>query len=128
MNSSSTSTSVAMNLSFDTLKQTFPVDVCQAEGRPLDVPLIAPFTIASSRLDAVTNVAVRIELRNGSVGWGEAPVLPSVTAEDQPLALQKTADTCRFLVGSGSMTLGLVLEEIARVLPGHGFASVSSFV
>lgn len=73
-------------------------------------------------------MAVRVELRNGSVGWGEAPVLPSVTAEDQAVALEAAGDTCRMLVGRGPMTLGLVLEEIGRVLPGHEFASVSLLV
>jgi len=46
----------------------------------LDVPLMAPFTIASSRLDRVGNVAVRITLADGSAGWGEIPTLPPVTA------------------------------------------------
>jgi L-alanine-DL-glutamate epimerase-like enolase superfamily enzyme len=55
---------------FDALKDTFSVDVAAAEARPLDVPLAAPFTIASSRLDAVSNVAVRVELSSGAVGWG----------------------------------------------------------
>jgi hypothetical protein len=68
----------------DALKETFSVDVVAAEARPLNVPLAAPFTIASSRLETVSNVAVRVELRSGAVEWGEAPVLPSVTAEDQP--------------------------------------------
>ncbi|XLT83036.1 hypothetical protein HN873_004789 [Arachis hypogaea] len=53
-----------------------------AENRPLNVPLIAPFTIASSRLEMVENMTIRIELSNGSVGWGEAPILLFVTTED----------------------------------------------
>ncbi|XP_017701628.1 L-Ala-D/L-amino acid epimerase isoform X2 [Phoenix dactylifera] len=122
------SPSVPMTFGFDTLKETFSVDVSRAEGRPLDVPLIAPFTIASSRLDAVGNVAVRVELRNGSVGWGEAPVLPSVTAEDQPAALAAAGDACGLLVRSPAMTLGALLFEVARVLPGHEFASVRAGV
>ncbi|XP_073110313.1 L-Ala-D/L-amino acid epimerase isoform X2 [Elaeis guineensis] len=122
------SSSVPMTFGFDTLKETFSVDVSSAEGRPLDVPLIAPFTIASSRLDAVGNVAVRVELRNGSVGWGEAPVLPSVTAEDQPAALAAARDACRLLVRSPATTLGALLAEVARVLPDHEFASVRAGV
>ncbi|KAJ6838624.1 putative L-Ala-D/L-amino acid epimerase [Iris pallida] len=118
----------SMSPSLDTLKQTFSVDVSRAEGRPLNVPLISPFTIASSRLDAVNNVAVRVELRNGSAGWGEAPVLPSVTAEDQATALVAAADACRFLVGSRPMALGLVLHQIHSLLPGHDFASVRAGV
>lgn len=110
---------------FNNLMETFTVDVHRAEGRPLNVPLIAPFTIASSRLDKVENVAIRIELNKGCVGWGEAPILPYVTAEDQQTALSKATDACQFLKKSPGKTLGLVLQEIEGILPGHSFASVS---
>lgn len=102
------------------------MDVQGAGNRPLNVPLIAPFTIASSRLDKVENVAIRIELSDGCVGWGEAPILPFVTAEDQPTAMVKAKEACELLRKSPPMTLGLVLEEIGRILPGHEFASVST--
>ncbi|XP_042407514.1 L-Ala-D/L-amino acid epimerase-like [Zingiber officinale] len=119
----------AMMLSlFDSLKDSLTIDVALAEGRPLDVPLARPFTIASSRLDRVANVAVRVQLRNGSVGWGEAPVLPLVTAEDQPAALAAAAAACSALVQSLPMTLGDVLREVGRLLPGHDFASVRAGV
>lgn len=114
-----------MSFGFDNLKETLTVNVSSAEGRALDVPLVRPFTIASSRLDRVTNVAVRVELRNGSVGWGEVPVLPSVTAKDQSDALAAVATVCSALVHSSPMTLGDVLSEVGRLLPGHDFASVS---
>ncbi|GJN05863.1 hypothetical protein PR202_ga23532 [Eleusine coracana subsp. coracana] len=109
---------------FDALKETFSVDVAAAEARPLDVPLAAPFTIASSRLESVSNVAVRVELRSGAVGWGEAPVLPSVTAEDQPAALAAAGRACKALAGVPTAPLGALLQEVAGVLPGHDFASI----
>ncbi|KAF7135922.1 hypothetical protein RHSIM_Rhsim08G0130500 [Rhododendron simsii] len=108
---------------FRNLTETFTVDVQRAEGRPLNVPLIAPFTIASSRLDRVENVAIRIELSNGCAGWGEAPILPSVTAEDQATALAMAAEACCYLKQSPAMTLGSALREIGGILPGHEFAS-----
>jgi hypothetical protein len=110
---------------FDALKETFSVDVAAAEARPLDVPLAAPFTIASSRLEAVSNVAVRVELRSGAVGWGEAPVLPSVTAEDQPAALAAAGRACAALEDAPAAPLGALLRDVvAGVLPEHDFASV----
>ncbi|KAJ3694450.1 hypothetical protein LUZ60_009930 [Juncus effusus] len=118
----------APTFGLDSLKETFSIDVTRAEGRPLDVPLISPFTIASSKLDKVTNVAIRVELRNGNVGWGEAPVLPSVTAEDQKGALKAASEACDLLVRSSPLSLGAVLSEINRVLPGHDFASVKAGV
>ncbi|XP_047954124.1 L-Ala-D/L-amino acid epimerase-like [Salvia hispanica] len=111
-------------LGFKNLMETYAVSVQRAEGRALNVPLIAPFTIASSRLDGVANVAVRVELSNGCVGWGESPILPHVTAEDQPVALSAVAEACRALKQSPGKTLGIVLAEINGMLPGHSFASV----
>ncbi|KAJ8430621.1 hypothetical protein Cgig2_021583 [Carnegiea gigantea] len=113
---------------FRNLMNTVTLDVLRAEGRALNVPLIAPFTIASSRLDKVENVGIRVELSNGSVGWGEAPILPSVTAEDQLTALTKAAEACSFLKRSPPMNLGSALGEIGRILPGHEFASVRAGV
>lgn len=113
---------------FKNLIETFTVNVQKAEGRELNVPLIAPFTIATSRLEKVENVAIRIELSNGCVGWGEAPILPFVTAEDQPLALKKAAEACEFLKRNPGMTLSSVLGEVGGILHGHEFASVRAGV
>jgi L-alanine-DL-glutamate epimerase-like enolase superfamily enzyme len=110
------------------LLETFTVDVHRAENRPLNVPLIAPFTIASSKLEKVENVAIRVELSNGAVGWGEAPILPFVTAEDQNIAMVKASEACRFLLKCPALTLGSMLTEISDILPGHQFASVSSVI
>ncbi|CAN1189060.1 L-Ala-D/L-amino acid epimerase [Linum perenne] len=118
----------ASGFGFRNLAETFTVDVQRAESRPLNVPLIAPFTIATSRLDRVENVAIRIELSNGCVGWGEAPVLPFVTAEDQPTALVKAGQACEVLKNSQPMTLASAVHKIGGLLPGHDFASVRSGV
>ncbi|KAL0743470.1 hypothetical protein Bca4012_084983 [Brassica carinata] len=111
---------------FKTLTENFTVKVHKAENRELNVPLLSPFTIASSRLDSVGNVAIRIELSGGGcvVGWGEAPILPSVTAEDQPTAMVKAREACEFLKELPEMKLGHVLEKIGGILPGHRFASI----
>ncbi|XP_042492858.1 L-Ala-D/L-amino acid epimerase-like [Macadamia integrifolia] len=119
-----TTTTKTTIFGFNNLIETFTVDVHRAEGRPLNVPLIAPFTIANSRLDKVENVAIRVELNNGCAGWGEAPILPFVTAEDQSTALVKAGEACEFLSRSPPMTLSLLLREIGTLLPGHKFASV----
>ncbi|KAG5057933.1 hypothetical protein JHK86_012929 [Glycine max] len=120
---SATPTAAAITFGFKNLLETFTVDVHRAENRPLNVPLIAPFTIATSRLDKVENVAIRVELSNGAVGWGEAPILPFVTAEDQTTAMAKASEACAFLRKCPALTLGSMLGEIAGILPGHQFAS-----
>ena len=57
--------------------------------RPLSVPLIDPFTIASGRIEAtraaLVEATVRDERAGGrATGLGEAAALPPVTHEDQP--------------------------------------------
>lgn len=49
----------------------------------LEAPLRNPFAIASTRLDRVRNVAVRVELESGAFGIGEAACLVPVTACSQ---------------------------------------------
>ncbi|KAG8661563.1 L-Ala-D/L-amino acid epimerase isoform X4 [Manihot esculenta] len=120
----SATSNTATSFGFRDLMETLTVHVERAENRPLNVPLIAPFTIASSRLDKVENVAIRIELSNGCVGWGEAPILPFVTAEDQPTAMAKAGEACELLRSCPPMTLGSLLEKIGGILPGHQFASI----
>ncbi|RCV43853.1 hypothetical protein SETIT_9G327200v2 [Setaria italica] len=98
------------------LKETFSVDVAAAEAAPLAVPLAAPFAIASSRLDAVSIVAVRVELRSGAVGWGRHPCChPSPTRTSRPRSRP-------------AASLGALLDEVAGVLPGHAFASATAGV
>uniref|UniRef100_A0A161Y0G2 Mandelate racemase/muconate lactonizing enzyme C-terminal domain-containing protein n=1 Tax=Daucus carota subsp. sativus TaxID=79200 RepID=A0A161Y0G2_DAUCS len=112
----------------ENLKETFIVDVQKAEGKALNVPLISPITAATVRIEKVGNVAIRIELFDGCVGWGEAPILPPITAEDQPLAMSKVAEACESLKRSPPMTLGLVLGKVGSILQGHAFASVRAGV
>lgn len=114
------------SLGFKNLMETFTVNVQRAENRALNVPLIEPFTIATSRLEMVENVAIRIELSNGCVGWGEAPILPFVTAEDQPTAMAKAEEVCELLRHRPPSTLGSAMMQISEALPGHEFASVSN--
>jgi L-alanine-DL-glutamate epimerase-like enolase superfamily enzyme len=74
------------------------VDDVRIEGvraRPLSVPLVEPFVIATGRVDATR--AVEVETRVGwrgqmAIGLGEAACLPPVTREDQDDVLRALAD------------------------------------
>nr|XP_017241277.1 PREDICTED: L-Ala-D/L-amino acid epimerase-like [Daucus carota subsp. sativus]XP_017241278.1 PREDICTED: L-Ala-D/L-amino acid epimerase-like [Daucus carota subsp. sativus] len=110
------------------LMDTFTVNVKRAERRELNVSLIQPTTTATSTYEKVQSVAVRIELSNGCVGWGEAPILRPLTAEDPALAMEKVAEACEFLNTSPAMTLGLLVGEIAGILHGFEFAAARAGV
>ena len=58
-------------------------------ARPLSVPLLDPFTIASGRIETTRAALVEVTLVDEAtgaraVGLGEAAALPPVTHEDQP--------------------------------------------
>ncbi|XP_057993499.1 L-Ala-D/L-amino acid epimerase-like isoform X2 [Hevea brasiliensis] len=126
--STASSTSERTSFGFKNLTETFWVNVQRAEGRPLNVQLNSPLSTVSPSLEKVENVAIRIELSNGCVGWGEVPVLPSITAANQTVAVTKAREAWQFLRSSSPMVLNLMLNEIGGILPGTGFASVRAGV
>ena len=102
------------------------VNVQSAQGRPLNIPFSDSISIANSMFLRAENVAIRVELTNGSVGWGEAPTLRPITAEDQSLALAKVTEVCDMLAKIDTeMPLSSLLSEVGRILQGHKFVSVS---
>lgn len=73
------------------------VRIESVRARPLSVPLVDPFVIASGRIDTTRAVLVEVTLcdeRTGAraTGIGEAAALPPVTAEDQPDILDTVRD------------------------------------
>ncbi|MBA0590296.1 hypothetical protein Gorai_019009, partial [Gossypium raimondii] len=109
------------SLGLKNLTEIFWVDVHCAEGRPLNVGLQEPVTVGCSRLEKVENVAVRVELSNGCVGWGEVSVFPWVNW-NQATALEEVRKACEFLSQGSPVTLNLVLHQISEMFPGRGAA------
>jgi L-alanine-DL-glutamate epimerase-like enolase superfamily enzyme len=93
--------------------------ISRVEIRPLNVQLSAPFTTAASSLEGVANVAVRLELADGSCGWGETPTLPPITVEDQSVALKVLEETVGALVGRKAGEWRLIACELAEQLPHY---------
>ncbi len=91
--------------------------ITHIEARALNAPLKAPFTIAGARLDAVRNVAVRLDLAGGASGWGEIPILPAVTPEDQPAALAASRRAAQAWTGRDALRWRPLLKELCRLLP-----------
>ena len=87
------------------------------EAFPLNVPLLAPFTIATARLDHVNNVAVRVRLQSGAEGWGEIPSLHPVTTEDQPTAIAAVRQIAPQLTGHDATAWRPLAANLATALP-----------
>lgn len=52
----------------------------------LDIPLLAPFGIATGAQEVARNLLVRLELADGTVGYGEAAPFPAFNGETQDAA------------------------------------------
>lgn len=90
------------------------IHIERIERRPLSVPLIEPFTIATATVTATRAVLVEATLAGASaVGIGEAAALPGVTSEDQPELLELVASAASALEGA---TMASVEELPARLL------------
>lgn len=86
---------------------------------PLNVPLIAAFNTATSDLVAINNLAIAIELVDGSIGWGEVPILPPVTAEDHATASALLEHEAGFLKGKDAGQWRRIAAELRERLPKY---------
>ena len=66
---------------------------------PLDIPLFEPFGISGGAQALANNVLVRLELEDGSVGYGEAAPLPPYNGETQAQALAALQAAQAWVVG-----------------------------
>lgn len=83
----------------------------------LDVPLLAPFTIASTNLQSVNNIVVAIKLENGITGFGEGATLYPVTTEDQATALARAKSQISYLLGVDVGNWRRIAQELLERLP-----------
>src|SRR5436853_7201384 len=76
-----------------------PTTVRNVTVEPLTIPLLEPFTIATGSVTAARNVLVTVELRDGSVGYGECAPFPPSTGESQETALAAALGCADLLKG-----------------------------
>ena len=93
--------------------------ITSIEAYPLDVPLIAPFTIATARLDYVNNVAVRVQLESGAEGWGEIPSLHPVTTETQSIALDLVSQIAPAFIGKNASEWRSFAPQLLTAIPKY---------
>ncbi|MCB9686717.1 MAG: dipeptide epimerase [Alphaproteobacteria bacterium] len=84
---------------------------------PLEAPLHDPFVIANARLDHLRNVAVEVELDDGTVGVGEIAALPPITRETQREAEQAVERVGPTLAGLDPSDAEAVEERLRLALP-----------
>jgi L-alanine-DL-glutamate epimerase-like enolase superfamily enzyme len=85
--------------------------------RPLSVPLLEPFVIASGRVDATRAAEIRVRVAwrgRDAVGLGEAACLPPVTREDQDDVVREVTRLAPALVATPLVATAGALEDAMR--------------
>ena len=92
-----------------------PFAIKRIDAIPVALPLIKPMTLARTRITHSVNLLVRIEARNGAVGWGEAATMPTATGENLTTVLRATSTSIvPYLVGKDAGDHAKLIATLAR--------------
>jgi L-alanine-DL-glutamate epimerase-like enolase superfamily enzyme len=101
---------------------TAPTLIRDLSFRALDIPLFVPFGISGGAQPAANNVLARIELADGTVGYGEAAPLPPYNGETQADALRTLAAMRAHVVGHDAAGW----QAVAAIARARGGAACGS--
>lgn len=90
---------------------------------PFEVPLVAPFRIATMECAEARGVFVRLRTDVGLVGWGEATPLQAINGETQATCMAALPLLIPVVVGEDPLSIAALVERMEHVLPGHGAAA-----
>jgi L-alanine-DL-glutamate epimerase-like enolase superfamily enzyme len=97
-----------------------PFCVTKIEAWPVDLPLLAPFVVATGKMEVARNIFVRVTLRSGIHGFGEMAPFPDISGEDQNGSLQifpMAAKECLGQSATQFRKLSQRLREVAAPFP-----------
>lgn len=95
----------------------YATTISDLQFRPLDVPLIEPFAIATGAQPIANNVLVEIHLADGTRGYGEAAPFPAVTGESQSSTLEALDALRPALLGRDARQWRLIAAELKATDP-----------
>ncbi|NNE71022.1 MAG: dipeptide epimerase [Rhodothermales bacterium] len=84
-----------------------------------ELPFHAPFRISLSVMTGTTNLFVRLEASDGSVGWGEASPSPSITGDTAASMAAVAPRLARTLLGREVADLGGAHRAMLLEVPGN---------
>jgi L-alanine-DL-glutamate epimerase-like enolase superfamily enzyme len=82
----------------------------------LNIPLDAPFTIATGAKYQIENVLITVQLENGKQGYGEAAPLEPINGENQGTALAALLSCRDYLVGRYASDYRQISKHLKSVL------------
>ncbi len=81
--------------------------------------MVRPFRIAYDYIEEVETVFVRVETRDGLVGWGEAPPAPKITGDTVESIGGAVKAASKALKGLDPLEYVRVWRELGRVIKGN---------
>lgn len=90
---------------------------------PFEVPLVAPFRIATMECAVAYGVFVRLRTDVGLVGWGEATPLQAINGETQSTCMAALPLLIPVVLGEDPLSVAALVERMEHILPGHGAAA-----
>lgn len=94
-----------------------PSAITDIQFKPLDVPLIEPFAIATGAQPIANNVFVQLQLADGTRGYGEAAPFPAVTGETQSSTLEALHALRPVLLGRDARQWRALAAELKQADP-----------
>ena len=86
---------------------------------PVDIPITDPFVVATGARIVAENVFVRMTLRDGMHGYGEAAPFPEVGGEDRASCLASLALSAPALMGKSIKDYRALASHLAELAPAQ---------
>lgn len=97
-----------------------PLDlIVRCDLWPIDIPITDPFVVATGVRVTAQNLFVRVTLRNGIEGYGEAAPFPEVGGEDRAACLAAMEHLSRSLLGRSAADYRKIGRLLAEEAPTH---------
>ncbi len=93
--------------------------ITRIEFWPVDIPITDPFVVATGARVVAENVFVRVTLRDGTQGYGEAAPFPEVGGEDRASCLAAMQQLSRLLLDRSAADYRKIGHLLAEEAPTH---------
>lgn len=97
-----------------------PIEVKSVQAIPVGLPLKKPIKMAKVEIRVADSMLVRIESKDGIVGWGEAAAAPTMSGDTLPAMSAAIADhLAPLLVGKDARDRAALVRQMAMAMYGN---------
>lgn len=89
------------------------------EAVPFNIPMVEPFEIAIGKFDVADNVLIRVELEDGTVGYGEVSSSGVITGDIQSTVIEAVRYVTPALVGESIERFRYLIEKLRSIIKSH---------